>query len=186
MDASDYMTEKVQRFAVHGDLKYIQAYYNEAFLNQRREEALNTMASDAESAEALEKLQAAMDGSEELMEQEYYAMRLVVEAKGYNNAPLSLKDVELSKEDEALSAEGKIDRAREIVFGNDYYAKKSLICIYAKKIHYKNIQLSRKRRNKTKKTNFVNFLYTSIFMNSLSFCLPSNKNTKRSSWCKWS
>ena len=127
MDASDYMTEKVQRFAVDGDLKYLQAYYSEAFLKQRREEALATIASDKESADALKKLKAAMDVSEELMEQEYYAINLVVLANGYDNVPISLDSVELSEEDRALSAEGKMSRAREIVFGNVYYSKKYII-----------------------------------------------------------
>ena len=126
-DASDYMTEKVQRFAIKGDLRLLDDYYNEAFMMQHREEAVAIMSSDADGAAALEKLKAAMDSSQELMEKEYYAIRLVVEAKGYTNYPLSLDDVTLTAEDSALGAEGKMNRAREIVFGDEYYAAKYII-----------------------------------------------------------
>ena len=124
MDASDYLTEKVQRFAVKGDLQFLHDYYNEAYIVQHREDAINKMSSDENSKHALEKLQLAMDGSEKLMESEFYAIKLVVEAKGYTNVPVSIDDIDISEEDEKLSAEEKMKRAAEIVFSNDYYAQK--------------------------------------------------------------
>ena len=124
MDASDYMTEKIQRFAVKGELQYLNDYYNEAFLMQHRENALDKMSSDVHSAAALEKLQQAMDYSQNLMESEYYAIKLVVEAKGYTNIPISLTSVTLSKEDEGLGSDEKMQRAVDIVFSNEYYAQK--------------------------------------------------------------
>ena len=38
MDASDYLTESVQRFAVLGDRRFMDDYFTEAFENNRRED----------------------------------------------------------------------------------------------------------------------------------------------------
>lgn len=43
MDASDYLTENVQRFTVDGDIRFMTEYFKEAFENQRREEAIEKM-----------------------------------------------------------------------------------------------------------------------------------------------
>ena len=127
MDASDYLTEQVQRFAVHGEMRFLEDYFTEAFEANRREEAIETMSADADASEALEKLQVAMDGSLELMDQEYYAMRLVIEAKGYTDYPEILDSVELSEEDQALSADEKMRLATELVHNDNYYERKDFI-----------------------------------------------------------
>ena len=127
MDASDYLTEKVQRFTVSGEYRFLLDYCNEAFAMHHREDAVDKMAAVDESKSALAKLQEAFTASNGLMKKEYYAMRLLIEANDYSNIPLALQSVTLSKEDKALSAEDKITRAREIVFGNAYYAAKNQI-----------------------------------------------------------
>ena len=43
MDASDYLTEKVQRFTVDGDMRFLTEYFAEAFESQHREEAIKKM-----------------------------------------------------------------------------------------------------------------------------------------------
>ena len=127
MDASDYLTENVQRFAVQGDPRFMDAYFDEAFETQRREDAIAKMSDARGSADALKKLRDAMDGSMELTNREYYAMRLVIDAKGYTQYPQVLQSVELSAEDQALNAEEKMRRAEEMVFDNEYYTQKDQI-----------------------------------------------------------
>ena len=127
MDASDYMTEKVQRFAVNGDIKFLYEYYDEAFLMQHREQAIDKMSQDEHVTDAYNKLQEAMKGSEDLMEKEYYAIKLVVQAKGYKNVPIPLGNVVITPTDAELSPEEKMDRAAQVVFDNDYYAQKHMI-----------------------------------------------------------
>ena len=124
MDASDYLTEKVQRFTIGGDRRFMDDYFEEALESHRREEALDKMSTEPEADAAREKLEEAMDASVKLMDQEYYAMRLVVEAKGYMDCPQQLRDVALSEEDAALSSEEKMDRATELVLNDDYYDQK--------------------------------------------------------------
>jgi len=127
MDASDYLTENVQRFTVNGDTRFMDEYFTEAFESNRREDALSTMARDAGKTDALKHLQTAMDDSVKLMETEYYAIRLVIEAKGYTDYPDVLKDTVLSDEDKALSPGRKMRRANEMVLSDEYYEQKEQI-----------------------------------------------------------
>ena len=127
MDASDFLTEQVQRFTVTADRQFLDDYFTEAFETNRREDALSKMGSDPDTRPALEQLQKAMEHSVKLMDQEYYAMRLVVEAKGYTDYPDVLKNVDLTAEDSALSDDDKLRRATELVHNDDYYKQKDNI-----------------------------------------------------------
>ena len=126
-DSSDYLTEKVQRFTVEGDLRFLDEYFAEAFESKHREEAVSIMAQESGSAVAVENLQAAMNGSLELMSREYYAMKLVIEAKGYTDYPDTLRSVGLTSKDRSLSAEDKMRLATEMVLDDVYYAQKDQI-----------------------------------------------------------
>ena len=127
MEASDYLTEMVQRFTVDGNMEYLDGYFTEAFETNRREKAISKMSSDPNEEAALVQLQSAMDGSKELMNLEYYAMKLVISAKGYTGYPDVLKDVLLTAEDEALSPEDKMRLATDKVLSEEYYAQKEAI-----------------------------------------------------------
>ena len=127
MDASDYLTEKVQRFTINGDMRFVDEYFEEAFVANRREEAIATMSEGADSSEALDRLKAAMSGSLELMNREYYAMKLVIEALGYEDYPDILQDVVLTADDQALSSHEKMHLAAEMVHDDEYYEQKDRI-----------------------------------------------------------
>lgn len=127
MDASDYLTEKVQRFTVEGDTRFLNEYFAEAFEAKHREEAIARMSDGSGSETALERLQTAMDGSLELMSREYYAMRLVIEARGITDYPEVLRTVELSETDRALDPAEKMRLATEMVLDDGYYAQKDVI-----------------------------------------------------------
>jgi len=127
MDASDYLTEKVQRFSVLGDKRFMEEYFEEAFQSNRRVEAIERMSSGTGTEAALEKLQAAMDGSVELMSREYYAMRLVIQAQGYAEYPEILASVTLTDEDMTLSPDDQMRRAANMVHDDEYYGQKDRI-----------------------------------------------------------
>ncbi len=127
MDASDYLTENVQRFTVVGDTRFLNAYFDEALNMQRRENAVAKLSQDKDCKKALEKLQQALDNSVKLMDREYYAMRLVVEARGYTEYPDVLNKVTLKDYDAALSPQQKMYRATQMVLDNDYYMQKNMI-----------------------------------------------------------
>lgn len=127
MNASDYLTEQVQRFSINGDRRFLDQYFTEAFESKRREEAIEKMSIEGGNDAALNKLQTAMDNSVELMDREYYAMRLVIEAKGYEEYPDILKGIGLSEEDSALKPDEKIRKATELLLDDEYYEKKDKI-----------------------------------------------------------
>ena len=127
MNASDYLTEQVQRFTIDGDRQFLDRYFTEAFESKRREEAVTKLSAGEETTEALKYLQSAMNSSLELMNTEYYAMRLVIEARGYTDYPEILGEVTLTESDEALSPSEKMRRATELVHGDDYYELKDKI-----------------------------------------------------------
>ena len=127
MNASDYLTEQVQRFTIDGDRRFMDQYFPEAFESKRREEAIDKMTVDGRADSALKQLQEAMGHSIDLMDLEYYAMRLIVEAKGYTDYPEVLGNVTLTEEDIALSNSEKIRRATELVLSDAYYEQKDKI-----------------------------------------------------------
>lgn len=127
MDASDYLTESVQRFTVDGNVRFLNDYFTEAFETNRREDAIEKMSRNSNSAAALQELQQAMSESVHLMDREYYAMKLVIEAKGIRNYPEILDTVELTPEDAALSEQEKMDLAQTMVLDDVYYDQKDLI-----------------------------------------------------------
>ncbi len=127
MDASDYLTEKVQRFTVTADMRFVQEYFDEAFIAHHREEAISRMSTGTASEEALKVLKDAMKESLALMNTEYYAMKLVIEAKGYTDYPELLQSIDLSESDKALSPQEKMRLATEMVLNDEYYNHKYLI-----------------------------------------------------------
>ena len=127
MDASDYLTENAQRFTIAGDTRFLNAYFDEALNMQHRENAVAKLSQDKDCEAALKKLQDAMDNSVKLMDREYYAMRLVIEAEGITQYPDVLQKVKLSDEDAALSAQDKMYHATQMVLDNEYYMQKNVI-----------------------------------------------------------
>ena len=127
LDASDYLTEQVQRFTINGEKRFMDEYFREAFEANRREEALSKMGEDPASAAAMEELQKAMNESVKLMDAEYYAIRLTAEAKNITELPDVIAAVALSEEDQKLSAREKMERAAKSVMSDDYYNQKDLI-----------------------------------------------------------
>lgn len=127
MQASDYLTEMARRFAVDGNKEYLDAYFEEAFETNRREDAIEKMSKDSKSEHALQKLRAAMEASVSLMDTEYYAMRLIVDAKGIEDYPEQLEYVDVHPSDDALSSDEKMTRARNLLTDNAYYDQKDKI-----------------------------------------------------------
>ena len=126
-DASDYLTEKVQRFTSSGDPSQMEDYFEEVLTTRRREKAVAIMRREQPDSQALVDLEEAMAQSVALSERELYAMRLVVEAKGMQNCPAALEDVSLSAADAALSAPAKWDLARDMVHDDAYFLTKEQI-----------------------------------------------------------
>ena len=126
-NGSDYLTEQVRCFVVTGNRQYLDNYFEEAQITQRRDRAVNNVRVLMGETAAYESLVSAMGESVDLMNREYYAMRLVLEASGDQDIPEAIRAVELTEEDRALSPEEKNAKARLLMHDSDYYAQKSRI-----------------------------------------------------------
>ena len=128
-EGSDILTKQVRLAAATGEEAYISAYFEEANVTKRREKALDDLAALDSSSEAVEALEKALKASVDLMQTEYYAMRLVEESNGSDIAswPEELQTTELSAEDESLTASEKLSKAQQLVIGVDYEKAKENI-----------------------------------------------------------
>lgn len=127
MEASDYLTEMVQRFTQEGETVYLDNYFEEAFTARRREAAIVAMSEGDADQTLVQQVQEAMNESQTLMYREYYAMRLVIEAREIQDYPETLRSVELTEQDAFLSPEEQMDLAQRMVMGTEYYASKEKI-----------------------------------------------------------
>lgn len=127
-DGSDYLTEQVRSFTVTPDLVYAENYFAEANTIRRRDQALEQLNGQA-SPQAQGYLELALDYSNQLMGREIYAMRLAAEAQAMDidALPEEVQAIQLSEIHQELAPRAKAEQARELVFGQEYQAKKQLI-----------------------------------------------------------
>ena len=120
-DGADYLTEQVRLYTMTGEEEYLDLYFEEANVTQRREKALEELKTYFDNAEILQPLQDAMDASRELMDTEYYSMKLVGAAKDTEQEqPEELQNIELTDDDLSLSAEEKMEKAQMLVCDSTY------------------------------------------------------------------
>lgn len=126
-NASDYLTEQVRLFTVNYDSRNMFNYFEEANSVQRREKALDSLKNNEMGTGSAESLNKALKASNDLMEREIRAMKLICAANGYENMPEEVKDYVLNIEDMNLSNNEKINKARTLVFDEGYESAKEVI-----------------------------------------------------------
>ncbi|MDD5804112.1 MAG: diguanylate cyclase [Clostridia bacterium] len=128
-NGSDILTKQVRLAAGTGDSKYIDAYFQEANITKSREKALEDLSALENSSEAVEELKKAMEASVDLMQTEFYSMRLVEESIESDPSawPQELQTVELSENDASLSSSDKLNKAQQMVISLEYEEAKDLI-----------------------------------------------------------
>ena len=129
MAGSDELTKQVQLYAVNGKAYNMDQYFKEAKVTRSRDKALEEIGEYFDGTQAYAALEEALARSNELMDIEYYSMRLMAEYRGISPSilPEEVRAVELTPEDQALSPDGKKELARELVFGSAYEGKKTSI-----------------------------------------------------------
>ena len=127
LKASDYLTEQAQCYTVLGERQHLDNYFKETDVALHREQAISLMEERIPNSKALEALKSAMSESVSLMEREYYAMLLVLNAQEDSDIPPDMEGMTLSDTDLALSPEQKMERARVMMHEKGYYNQKNLI-----------------------------------------------------------
>lgn len=128
-EGSAYLTEQVRLYTVTLEPEYMEHYFAEVNVSRRREMALEQLKDCYDGDEAYEYLAEALRHSNDLMGDEIYAMRLISEARGCpeSSLPEEVQSVPLNSQDQALTKEEMIQRAREIVFGTSYQEARTRI-----------------------------------------------------------
>lgn len=126
---SDYLTEQVRCFAVTGERIYLDNYFEEANETRRRDKAVESVQDFLGDSGAYQALVSAMGESVDLMNREYYSMRLTISGYGLNLSafPEEVQNVVLSAEDQNASPEVQKETARQMVFDSIYHGKKEVI-----------------------------------------------------------
>lgn len=177
--ASDYLTEQVRLYVITADPQYMDDYINELCIAMRRELALEVLKDHNVSEDSLTYLQQALDKSNELTSIEVYAIRLVCEATDYDYEmlPEPVKNIELSKEDAALSSEYKMQKAQTLVFDSEYLHTKELIrentsscldSIVAATLHAQEISITAMDQSLFQQRIYISILFV---LNIITFIL---------------
>ena len=127
MNASDYLSQEVQNFTVTAEKIHLIHYFEEAEETKRREKAIEKMKDITGEGTAYKFLHNAMNESLDLMQTEYYAMKLITIACEIEYIPDEVEKVELTKQDAALSNSEKIKLAQRMVHDTTYHRKKEVI-----------------------------------------------------------
>ncbi len=128
-EGSDYLTNECRSFVATGAKEHVFNFVEEVEVTRRREKTREDADSFRMEADSLHYLDEALRCSNELMEVECYAMRLVIDAldMDVSEFPDRIRSISLSAEDLALTAEEKRDAATDRLFNEDYLAAKSRI-----------------------------------------------------------
>ena len=131
-EISDYLTEKCQTFVSTGEIINAKAFFKEIDVDKHREASLAKVEQYGKDDSVYASLSKALESSNELTKTEFYAMRLAAEGYGLNDSEIrdiseDLTEVQLSEEDAQLTDQKKRQKARLMVFDDNYNEKKSEI-----------------------------------------------------------
>lgn len=126
--ASDHLTSEVRSFVVTYKKEHMDSYFYEANVSKRRENALDILEENLKDTDVHKYVTTAINNSMELMNDEFYAMRLVSDVKGVDYSSYEeIVNVEIKPEDAAKSDEAKLSLAIDMVFGTEYKHTKGII-----------------------------------------------------------
>lgn len=129
-NASDYLTEHVRYYVGSGMRQYLNLYFEEADVTQRREKGLATLEKHFAGTDLYDALERAVNGSKELMKVEYHAMRLRLETldgEDLSQYPGVIRDVVLPESELAMTREEQLDLSRKLVYDRPYEEMKAEI-----------------------------------------------------------
>lgn len=123
---TDYMTQQAKCYVVNGRVAHMFNYFKEINEIQNRERALEQLKNDNCAQDELDFMRLSYQKSNELMDCEIHAMKLITLANDarLENIPFEIKQYQLSGSELLLSKEAMEEKARELLYGRDYEAKK--------------------------------------------------------------
>lgn len=170
-NASDVLTNSVRNFILSSDLEDMEEYWNEVEITRTREKALETLEGMnlTPAEEAL--VQGAKQESDNLMQTEIHAMRLITQNLDLpqEKVPPRVWEEELSHDELALTDARRTKAALNAVFGEAYTTSKNII--NGKLSEFQTILVNRKKAEvEAVHDNTRTILKKEHYLN-LSFCL---------------
>lgn len=128
-DASDYLTDEARKYAVTRKIEHLHKYWEEINVTKTRDNVISRLRQLDSPSEELALLAEAKRNSDALVDTERHSMRLVLEALGVPEREMvpEVASFRLSEEDQKLSREEKLAKARDIMFDAKYDADKRSI-----------------------------------------------------------
>ncbi|MBG0833469.1 methyl-accepting chemotaxis protein [Planomonospora sp. ID67723] len=128
-NASDLLTNEARMYAVTGDNRHLEAYWDEIDQTRTRDKVITRLQQLGIPAQLFDLLATAKKNSDALVGTETRSMRLVLEATDVPQAqmPGPVADYQLDAADAALDARAKMTKAAEIMFDDQYARDKALI-----------------------------------------------------------
>ena len=131
-DTIHELNEHARNYVVSGNPEEVKGYSVEVLEKHSIEGARDSLRDCQPDEKTLAHLETAIGLNDQMADVQLRAMRLAAQAWGYDVDRYSelLRQVELSEEDRALSADEQLDRALEILFSKDYTQMKSQVDIH--------------------------------------------------------
>lgn len=128
-EASEYLTEEARLFVQTANRQHMENYFTEIYINQRRKLVLEEIRDYYADTQTAAELERAIYESGQLMEQEYYAMKLVCIGAEIPMIyiPPEIAETALQAEDAALSSEKMIEKGRALLYDAAYQEAKESI-----------------------------------------------------------
>lgn len=128
-EASEYLTEEARLFVQTANRQHMENYFTEIYINQRRKLVLEEIRDYYADTQTAVELERAIYESGQLMEQEYYAMKLVCIGAEIPTIyiPPEIAETALQAEDAALSSEKMIEKGRALLYDAAYQEAKESI-----------------------------------------------------------
>ena len=127
--ASDYLTSEVQKFAVTLDPVHLRNYWTEVNVTQSREKVISRLKELDIPPNEFAYLNTAKNNSDDLVNTETRAMKLILRVYEVPEEQMlqSIREYQLTDEDELLSNNKKVNLAREILYNRKYELDKKNI-----------------------------------------------------------
>ena len=176
-DASDYLTDEARKYAVTSDEIHMNKYWKEINVTKTRDKVISRLGELNSPSEEMALLAEAKKNSDALVETERRSMKLVLDALGVSEEkmPPEVASFRLSVEDQKLSVEPKLTKARNIMFDEKYdFDKRSIMDPIAKFQQIMNARLEAEleiARNATSRAAILQAVLAAIIIGAVAVLL---------------
>ncbi|MFT9055194.1 MAG: ATP-binding protein [Ethanoligenens sp.] len=152
--ASDYLTDEARKFAITGNVQHMTNYWTEINVTRTRDIVIEKLKKSDPSPVERNLLAEAKQHSDDLVETERHSMRLVLESMNVKTITQpEVASYVLPPADEALSPAQKMEKARTIMFDDQYdLAKKNITSPIARFQTVMNARLNTEMRDAQMRT----------------------------------